>query len=132
MTGKVCVPMDEKYLVATARYIELNPVRAGVKNVADYRWSSYNAHIQGEDNRKTICHHERTGRPLGDDNFIDHLEQPTSCLPRKNPARKKTIKYGVPVTRTFRRKCVRACCLPPHPGADLSAPQGLKELPGLF
>ncbi len=104
-------PMDEKYLIATARYIEL-PVRAGiVKNAADYKWSSYRAHIQekddvlvkvrplleiiphwrellsmgiSEDDHKTICRHERIGRPLGGESFIDHLEQLTSHLLRKN------------------------------------------------
>lgn len=43
-------PMDEHYLIATARYIELNPVKAGlVKKPEEYRWSSARAHLQGED-----------------------------------------------------------------------------------
>ena len=111
-------PMDEKYLIATARYIELNPVRAGiVKNAEDYKWSSCRAHIQGkddilvkvralleiipdwqellstglsEDDCKTIRRHERTGRLLGGENFIDHLERLTSRLLRKKkPGPKK-------------------------------------------
>ena len=111
-------PMNEKYLIATARYIELNPVRAGiVKNAEDYKWSSCRAHIQGkddilvkvrplleiipdwqellstglpEDDYKTIRRHERTGRPLGGESFIDHLEQLTSRLLRKKkPGPKK-------------------------------------------
>ena len=111
-------PMDENYLIATARYIELNPVKAGiVKNAADYKWSSYNAHLQGEDDilvkarplldiiprwqdllstespeedRKAICRHERTGRPLGDDKFIDRLERLTSrSLRKKKPGPQK-------------------------------------------
>jgi putative transposase len=33
--------MDEEHLVAVARYIELNPVRAGlVKKPDEYKWSS--------------------------------------------------------------------------------------------
>jgi putative transposase len=38
-------PIDsERYLLACTRYVELNPVRAGlVANPADYRWSSYRA-----------------------------------------------------------------------------------------
>lgn len=38
----------ERYLFACQRYIELNPVRAGmVRNPADYRWSSYRSHAFG-------------------------------------------------------------------------------------
>jgi hypothetical protein len=40
---------EEQYLLACQRYIELNPVRAGmVEHPADYRWSSYRANAQGE------------------------------------------------------------------------------------
>ena len=43
-------PMDEQYLIAAARYIELNPVKAGVaKRPQDYKWSSAKAHLQGKD-----------------------------------------------------------------------------------
>jgi putative transposase len=39
----------EDYLLACQRYIELNPVRAGmVEHPAEYRWSSYRANAQGE------------------------------------------------------------------------------------
>jgi putative transposase len=85
--------MDEEHLVAAARYIELNPVRAGlVKKPDEYKWSSGLAHLQGkddslvkvaplsaivsnwqdllktdltEDEKETIRRHERTGRPAG-------------------------------------------------------------------
>jgi len=43
--------MDEKYLLACTRYIELNPVRAGlVKNPENWLlpWSSASAHLKGE------------------------------------------------------------------------------------
>lgn len=44
-----CLTQEEGYLLACQRYIELNPVRAGmVPHPADYRWSSYRAHAQGE------------------------------------------------------------------------------------
>lgn len=40
---------DEAYLLCCSRYIELNPVRAGmVAHPAEYRWSSYRANAQGE------------------------------------------------------------------------------------
>ena len=42
--------MDEPDLVAAARYVELNPVRAGlVTNPADWAWSSARAHLLGQD-----------------------------------------------------------------------------------
>lgn len=44
-----CLAQDEDYLFACSRYIELNPVRAGmVSHPADYRWSSYRCNAQGE------------------------------------------------------------------------------------
>ena len=40
--------MDEQYLYAAVRYIELNPVRAGiVDNPLEYEWSSARAHARG-------------------------------------------------------------------------------------
>ena len=39
---------SDRYLLVCQRYIELNPVRAGLaKAPADYRWSSYAANAQG-------------------------------------------------------------------------------------
>ncbi|MFM9981665.1 MAG: transposase [Burkholderiales bacterium] len=43
-----CIVQAEAYLLACQRYIELNPVRAGmVRDPADYRWSSYAANALG-------------------------------------------------------------------------------------
>ncbi len=96
-------PMDEMYLLAGARYIELNPVRAGlVKSPGVYPWSSAAAHLTGRDDMlvkaapllelvenwvtflaeeysdaeaEAIRRHERTGRPLGNDDFLSKLER---------------------------------------------------------
>ena len=44
-----CPTQAESYLLACQRYIELNPVRAGmVEHPAEYRWSSYRANAQGD------------------------------------------------------------------------------------
>lgn len=44
-----CPIQEETYLLACQRYIELNPVRAGmVEHPADYPWSSYRANGEGE------------------------------------------------------------------------------------
>jgi putative transposase len=104
-------PMDERYLLAAVRYIELNPVRAGIAgSPLDYRWSSARAHIKGRDDalvrvrpmleivgdwrdylaqpvdraeEKNIRLHSRTGRPLGSDSFVELLERHLRRLLRK-------------------------------------------------
>ncbi len=111
-------PMDEQYLIATARYIELNPVKSGiVKRAEDYKWSSAKAHLQGEDDilvkvksmttmipdwrellssdlseeeYETLRRHERSGRPLGNAGFLTRLERMTArVLRRQKPGPKK-------------------------------------------
>lgn len=94
-------PMDEPYLIAAIRYVELNPVKAGlVSRAEDYPWSSACAHVFGKhDPLLSSCYvtHEipdwsdflngqtasakealeksmRTGRPLGSPEFIEKLE----------------------------------------------------------
>jgi putative transposase len=94
--------MDEPYLIAAARYVELNPVRAGlVADVGEWPWSSARPHLTGRDDRlvktapllamiadwralldsalteedlRDIREHGRTGRPLGNINFVERLE----------------------------------------------------------
>jgi putative transposase len=42
--------MDQRHLMAAARYVPMNPVRAGlVTRVQDWRWSSACAHLAGQD-----------------------------------------------------------------------------------
>jgi putative transposase len=94
--------MDESHLVAAARYIEMNPVAAGiVEHAENYPWSSARAHLTGQDDDLVKAHpllgrvddwkstltlsdeeesrlfkrHEKTGRPLGLDSFVDELER---------------------------------------------------------
>jgi putative transposase len=51
-------PIDsEAYFLACCRYIEFNPVRAGmVRRPGDYRWSSYRAHAKGETDKLLSGH----------------------------------------------------------------------------
>ena len=43
-----CIAQDEGYVLACYRYIELNPVRAGVAvHPRDHAWSSYRANAEG-------------------------------------------------------------------------------------
>ncbi|MDI1294178.1 MAG: transposase [Methylobacter sp.] len=48
---KGCIIESEAYFLICMRYIEMNPVRAGmVEHAAQYRWSSYAANALGVDN----------------------------------------------------------------------------------
>lgn len=48
---------SEQYLLACYRYVELNPVRAGlVAHPAQYRWSSYSANALGRDDPLIASH----------------------------------------------------------------------------
>ena len=96
-------PMDETHLLACARYVELNPVRAKLaRRARDWDWSSARAHLAGhddglatvrplldlapdwtgflraglaEEDHKAIRASERTGRPLGSTRFVAGLER---------------------------------------------------------
>ena len=95
-------PLDETYLLAAARYVEMNPVRAHLApDAATWPWSSASAHLAGKDDQlvkvapllemagdwrlflagagddeqiNDLRKHERTGRPLGPEAFLDRLE----------------------------------------------------------
>ncbi len=111
------VVLDEAHLIAAARYVALNPVRARlVAQAQDWAWSSARAHAKGRDDAlvtvKPLIDRvgrgidligtepepamlvrlraaETTGRPLGAAEFIDQLERRLgrALRPRK-PGRK--------------------------------------------
>ncbi len=108
--------MDEDYILAAVRYVELNPVKARLCRMPQgWRWSSTPAHLAGRDDlpsrsepmldrvddwasylasdRDTcdelLDRYSRTGRPLGDERFVSRLESLTGAvLARKRPGRK--------------------------------------------
>ncbi len=52
-----CIVQREDYLLTCQRYIEMNPVRAGiVEHTGEYRWSSYAFHGQGKKS-SLLTHH---------------------------------------------------------------------------
>lgn len=56
---KSCLIQSDRYLLEVYRYIELNPVRAGiVSNPKDYRWSSYRINALGNVSDLCIPHPE--------------------------------------------------------------------------
>jgi putative transposase len=98
----ISYPMDDAHVYRAMRYVELNPVRAGiVKRPVDYPWSSAPAHILGEtypllgrnpmgmngpewaaylaeglvesETNLFRCH-ANTGRPLGDATFLRRIK----------------------------------------------------------
>jgi putative transposase len=110
-------PMDDRHLWACARYVELNPVRAGLAaSPEQWAWSSARAHLDGRDDQlvsvkpllegdqdwreflglglsdedyRAIRAGERTGRPLGSKDFIENLEHRVGRpLSRQKPGRK--------------------------------------------
>jgi putative transposase len=59
---KSSLVQSRSYLLHCQRYIELNPVRAGmVRDPADYTWSSYRAHAFGRTPRMWCPHAEYLG-----------------------------------------------------------------------
>lgn len=110
-------PMDEDHLMAAARYVELNPVRARLAaQPQDWPWSSAGAHLSGRGDgveqveplleregrwaaflaaglpaeaHAAIRAAERTGRPLGGADFTARLEASLGrTLARQKPGRK--------------------------------------------
>jgi putative transposase len=56
---KSCLVQSEQYVLACYRYIELNPVRAGLAARADeYAWSSYGVNAKGHASELVAPHEE--------------------------------------------------------------------------
>jgi putative transposase len=69
---KACLVEEEAYLLQLYRYIELNPVRAGmVVNPADYYWSSYQINALGK--VSTLCTPHSLYLALGSKKIDRHL-----------------------------------------------------------
>lgn len=110
--------LNESYLLAVTRYILLNPVKAAIaKKPWDYKWSSIRHHMRidksplvkdnllrglignwkdflntapGDDDVRLFQLHERTGRPLGNNAFIEKLESLLNTnLKKKKAGRRK-------------------------------------------
>jgi len=114
--------LDEQYLLTAAWYVELNPVRAGLINAPSrYPWSSASAHVRGRDDAlvrvapllqlapdwrrfltrvireedlKLLRAHELTGRPLGDEAFLESLEQNLGRISRRQKPGPKGKREG--------------------------------------
>ncbi len=69
---------DERYLIAVARYIHQNPVKAGlVKNAEDYKWSSYRDYITSYKDGTTQINTELIMSYFAtQDSFEDYMNKP--------------------------------------------------------
>lgn len=95
-------PMDEDYLRACARYVDLNPVRAGLtRRAIDWHLSSVRAHVEGRPDPVL------TPQPL-----LDRLGAEMANL------------FALDVTDEARRKLRRASCT----GRPLGAAEWVKAL----
>lgn len=116
-------PLDEVHHWRAMRYVERNPVRAGLVRVAwRYAWSSAAAHVEGVDRTgllemrrwarqwkpgqweaalrdrddegaELVCGSTRTGRPLGSEKFVRRIEKELERRVRAMPV-------GRPKTRS--------------------------------
>ena len=109
--------LDESYLYAAVRYVEQNPVKAGlVEKAEDYPWSSARSHVDktpdpvlsdffliseipnwsdflqvsSDGQSWELEQHLKTGRPLGNDEFVNRLEMSLGrILHKSKPGPKK-------------------------------------------
>lgn len=115
-------PMDETHLLNAARYIETMPVYAGIAPTPEsYLWSSARAHVKGREdklliegkplthfvenwgaflnempedmNPKKIEQHLQTGRPCGNDNFLDAVEAVVGRTVRPQKPGRRSITF---------------------------------------
>jgi len=71
-----CPVADDRYAIACYRYIELNPVRAGmVAHPRDYRWSSHRANAEGMADPMIEPHRAYVGSRAYRDLFDCDLEE---------------------------------------------------------
>ena len=108
--------MDQSWTLKALAYVEMNPVKAGmVAEPWDYPWSSVHAHLRGDDPRGIVSVDEvrelvadwrgflresevdegvfesnsRTGRPLGEEGFVELAEAVTGrVLTKQKPGPK--------------------------------------------
>lgn len=112
------VVLDEEHLMAAVRYVELNPVRAGIRGrPQDWRWSSaysrlnnlpdpvlsrgpmqervpnWAQYLQQEGDpevEQSLRFSTRTGWPEGSNAFLDRMERLTGCRMRRSKPGPKT------------------------------------------
>jgi putative transposase len=106
---KASIVDASQYLLSCYRYIELNPVRAGMVDApSGYRWSSYRANAQGVGDPVVSPHHMYLG--LGEDDQTrrsayrrlfrghvgeQHLDEIRGCLQTGTPLGNDRFREGI-------------------------------------
>lgn len=114
--------MDENHLLNAARYIETAPVMMGLAPTPEaYLWSSAKAHVKGRDDKllasekpllgyvpdwksfltdwpeeqdpRAIERHLQTGRPRGNDYFLDNIEASVGRIVRPQKPGRRSITF---------------------------------------
>lgn len=114
--------MDDVHLLNAARYIEMTPVMAGIAPSPEaYLWSSAKAHVKGREDKllaadkpllhfvpdwkefllntpaetdpKAIERHLQTGRPRGNDYFLDTVESVVGRTVRPQKPGRRSITF---------------------------------------
>ena len=91
---------EDNYLLSCYRYIEMNPVRAGmVNNPADYKWSSYLVNAFSEKNASIIPHVLYLQLGVGkDDRLKNYREMFSTDLDKEQlHALRTSIQFSMPV-----------------------------------
>lgn len=115
-------PMDENHLLNAARFIEMTPVMAGIAPTPEsYLWSSAKAHIKDREDKllnadkpllrlvpdwkvflqdwpeesdpNAIDRHLQTGRPRGNDYFLDQVEASVGRIVRPQKPGRRSITF---------------------------------------
>ncbi len=116
--------LDQNHLLAAVRYVELNPVCAGMAQQAgEYAWSSTRFHLglvesdplvadgnlfglvrnweefllRDDGGMESVVAATRTGRPAGDEAFLDKVEAATGRNMRRKMAGRPKLHAAVPV-----------------------------------
>ncbi|HEU5478904.1 MAG TPA: transposase [Candidatus Tumulicola sp.] len=104
---KSCFVLDETYVLTCYRYIDLNPVRAGlVRHPADYEWTSYRANAEGSCSRSLVPHDAYLGLGRSRDDRLRAYralvaaEPEDESLQRIRDATTGNVSVGTPATLT--------------------------------
>ena len=104
------LPMDEDYLLTCARYVGLNPVRAGLcARAVDWPWSSVRAHLEGRSDLLLTAQplKARLGASLAGFFELDVEDEARRRLrPPRRPAGRSARRRG---SRLWRRRSAAAC-----------------------
>lgn len=117
---KSCLAQEERYVLACYRYIELNPVRAGmVRNPDDYPWSSYKCNSAGIPSSLITPHSQYLGLSDTRDGRLDcyhELFKGASELQELDAIRAATNGNFVLGSKRFQRQIERVLGRRAHPG----------------